>query len=171
MCNFRLPKKKKSHVKKMRAARRRYRGSQRRGTLYNLFDSKITYQINNIKFYRGRSLKPQRPLPLTRMMVSQSQEIPLTSSQLCPVLLLLLQKDPVVALGSSGVVAGVPYPINHPWRTGLLYQTYLLKNPKSTWMFCYWKRVLLAPRIGFGLTNTLLPKGLLATNPTELFRI
>ncbi|KAK5611227.1 hypothetical protein CRENBAI_020056 [Crenichthys baileyi] len=82
----------------MRAARRRCRGSQRRRTLYNLFDSKIKYQINNIKFYRGRSLKPQRPLPLTRMMVSQSQEIPLTSSQLCPVLLLLLQKDPVVIL-------------------------------------------------------------------------
>ncbi|MEQ2281845.1 hypothetical protein AMECASPLE_034524 [Ameca splendens] len=33
----------------MRPARRRCRGSQRRGTLYNLFDSKITYQINNIQ--------------------------------------------------------------------------------------------------------------------------
>ncbi|MEQ2223509.1 hypothetical protein ILYODFUR_037444 [Ilyodon furcidens] len=45
---------------------------------------------NHHQFYRGRSLKSQRPLPLTRMMVSQksqSQEIPLTSSQLCPVLL------------------------------------------------------------------------------------
>ncbi|MEQ2209127.1 hypothetical protein XENOCAPTIV_024754, partial [Xenoophorus captivus] len=46
-----------------------------------------------------RSLKPQRPLPLTRMMVSQSQDIPLTSSQLCPVLLLFLRKDPVGATG------------------------------------------------------------------------
>ncbi|KAK5606089.1 hypothetical protein CRENBAI_000653 [Crenichthys baileyi] len=48
-------------------------------------------QQNHHQFYRGSSLKPQRPL--TRMMVSQksqSQEIPLTSSQLCPVLLLLL---------------------------------------------------------------------------------
>ncbi|KAK5616654.1 hypothetical protein CRENBAI_003062 [Crenichthys baileyi] len=83
----------------MRAARRRCRGSQRRGTLYNLFDS-------NIKFYQGRGLKPQRPLPLTRMMVSQkshSQEIPRTSSQLCPVLLLLLQKDPVYRSATDGV--------------------------------------------------------------------
>ncbi|MED6272722.1 hypothetical protein CHARACLAT_033370 [Characodon lateralis] len=55
MRNFRFlpttnkPKKKKSHVKKMRPARRRCRGSQCRGTLYNLFDSKITCQINNIQ--------------------------------------------------------------------------------------------------------------------------
>ncbi|MEQ2308682.1 hypothetical protein AMECASPLE_030765 [Ameca splendens] len=55
MRNFRFlpttikPKKKKSHVKKMRPARMRCRGSQRRGTLYNLFDSRITYQINNIQ--------------------------------------------------------------------------------------------------------------------------
>ncbi|MED6283134.1 hypothetical protein CHARACLAT_005680 [Characodon lateralis] len=47
------PKKKKSHVKKMRAARRRYRGSQRRGTLYNLFDSKITYQIKTSNSIKG----------------------------------------------------------------------------------------------------------------------
>ncbi|KAK5600531.1 hypothetical protein CRENBAI_017525 [Crenichthys baileyi] len=33
----------------MRAARRRCRGSQRRGTLYNLFDSKKKYQTNNIQ--------------------------------------------------------------------------------------------------------------------------
>ncbi|MEQ2242503.1 hypothetical protein ILYODFUR_036475 [Ilyodon furcidens] len=115
------PKKKKSHVKKMRPARRRCRGSQRRGTLNILFDSKITNQINNIQtalmapilgpvkrgnvrhkpanhhqFYRGSSMKP-----LTRMMVSQksqSQEIPLSSSQLCPVLPLFLRKDPVLIL-------------------------------------------------------------------------
>ncbi|MED6237688.1 hypothetical protein ATANTOWER_031991 [Ataeniobius toweri] len=42
---------------------------------------------NHHQFHRGRSLKPQRPLPLARMMVSQKsqcQEIPLTSSQLFP---------------------------------------------------------------------------------------
>ncbi|KAK5601082.1 hypothetical protein CRENBAI_004417 [Crenichthys baileyi] len=33
-----------------------------------------------LRFYRGRSLKPGRPLPLARMMVGPSEEIPLTSS-------------------------------------------------------------------------------------------
>ncbi|MED6245954.1 hypothetical protein ATANTOWER_010767, partial [Ataeniobius toweri] len=57
------------------------------------------------QFYREGSQKPQRPL--TRMIVSQrsqSQKIPLTSSQLCPVLLLLLQKDPVIFQGQKRMV-------------------------------------------------------------------